>query len=70
MYPHSIVCIVVSMYLIVDFVYCRMSYEDFVYNFDECQLCHLQPDGVAKELALEMVRTFSMGLGDGSSVLK
>ncbi|KAH3869987.1 hypothetical protein DPMN_033165 [Dreissena polymorpha] len=28
-----------------------MSYEDFIANFDECQMCHLQPDGVNQELS-------------------
>ena len=31
--------------------YFRMSYSDFLANFDEIQLCHLQPDAVAKDLA-------------------
>lgn len=28
----------------------RMSFADFVNNFDELQLCHLQPDALIAEL--------------------
>ena len=34
-----------------------MSYNDFLANFDEIQLCHLQPDAVGQDLAKATVYT-------------
>ena len=35
-----------------------MSYEDFVRNFDEIQLCHLQVDAMLDELDDNTVSSF------------
>ena len=39
-----------------------MSYDDFVFNIDELQMCHLSPDAFLAELADNDVSCFFLGV--------